>query len=171
MGDALDPKTTYGPVASAKQLARVMRYIETAQTDGAQLITGGGRTLEETGGYFVEPTIFSRVSPSAQIAQDEVFGPVLSVVPFEEEAEALRIANGTIYSLAAYVWTTNLSRGIRMAKGIRSPVLINGTAPLGDGAGHALSWEPAGQSGIGTEGGLAGMESYMRRQTIWFNHG
>ncbi len=170
MGDALDPKTTFGPVVSAKQCARVMQYIETAVTDGVQLVTGGRRALPQTGGYFVEPTVFREVPPAARIAQEEIFGPVLSVIPFQDEAEAIRIANDTIYGLIAYVWTANLSTGMKMAKGIRSSVLINAAAPTGEGPGHARSSEPAGQSGIGPEGGLAGMESYLRRQLVWFNH-
>lgn len=170
MGDALNPKTTFGPLASRQQCERVMRYIETAKDEGAALITGGRRMLEESGGYFVEPTLLSAVSPTSRIAQEEIFGPVLSMIPFEDEAEALRIANGTAYGLAAYVWTSDLSRGMRMAKGIHSSVLINAAAPSGEGAGHAASFEPTRQSGIGTESGLAGLESYLRRQSIWFNH-
>jgi acyl-CoA reductase-like NAD-dependent aldehyde dehydrogenase len=110
------------------------------------------------------------VSPRARIAQEEIFGPVLSIIPFQDEAEAIRIANGTMYGLIAYVWTANLSTGLRMMKGIRSSLLVNATAPMGEGPGHAFSSEPAGQSGIGTESGLAGMESYLRRQLVWFNH-
>ena len=170
MGKALDPQTTFGPVASAQQYSRVMRYIEAAETDGAQLVAGGRRVLQETGGYFVEPTVFRNVSPSAAIAKEEVFGPVLSVIPFEDEAEAIRIANSTMYGLVAYVWTANLSTGMRMAKGIRSSVFINAAAPTGEGAGHAASSEPLGQSGMGAEGGLAGMENYLRRQLVCFSH-
>jgi len=170
MGDALDPNTTYGPLVSAKQCARVMQYIETAQTDGAQLLVGGRRALQDSGGYFVEPTVFGKVSPHARIAQEEVFGPVLSVIPFDDEAEAVRIANGTMYGLAAYVWTTKISTGMRIAKGIRSSTWINAVAPAGEGAGHGYSSEPFGQSGLGAEGGLAGMESYLRRQLLCFNH-
>jgi acyl-CoA reductase-like NAD-dependent aldehyde dehydrogenase len=95
---------------------------------------------------------------------------VLSVISFDDEAQAISVANGTIYGLAANVWTTDLSRGMRMAKAIRSSVRINAVAPAGEGAGHAASSEPARQSGIGTETGLAGMESYLRRQLIAFNH-
>jgi acyl-CoA reductase-like NAD-dependent aldehyde dehydrogenase len=170
MGNALDPKTTFGPLVSAKQCERVMDFVETAQAEGAQLVSGGRRALQETGGYFVEPTLLHRVAPSARIAQEEVFGPVLSVIAFEDEADAIRIANGTPYGLAAYVWTANVSTGMRMAKGIRSSVFINSAAPVGEGSGHAASTEPAGHSGIGTEGGLAGMESYLRRQLICINH-
>lgn len=170
MGDALDPKTTFGPLASAQQCSRVMGYIDSAQADGAELVTGGRRVQPQSGGYFVEPTVFRTVLPTARIAQEEIFGPVLSVTSFEDEREAIRIANGTMYGLAAYVWTANLSTAMRMAKGIRSSVLINAVAPIGEGPGHAFSSEPVGQSGIGTEGGLPGMESYLRRQLVWINH-
>jgi acyl-CoA reductase-like NAD-dependent aldehyde dehydrogenase len=170
MGNALDPKTTFGPVVSAKQCERVMQYIKSASSDGAQLVSGGHRVRQETGGYFVEPTVFRNVSPTARMAQEEIFGPVLAVIPFEDEAEAIHIANNTMYGLAAYVWTANLSTGIRMAKGIRSSVWVNAAAPVGEGPGHAFSFEPTGQSGLGTEGGLAGMESYLRRQLVWFSH-
>jgi acyl-CoA reductase-like NAD-dependent aldehyde dehydrogenase len=170
MGDALDPSTTFGPLASAKQCARVMRYIQTGQRDGAQLICGGRRAMPDTGGYFVEPTIFREVLPTARIAQEEIFGPVLAVIPFDDEDEAIRIANGTIYGLAAYVWTADLSRAMRVAKAIRSSVWVNATAPAGEGSGYATSFEMVAQSGIGTEGGLAGMESYLRRQLLCINH-
>jgi acyl-CoA reductase-like NAD-dependent aldehyde dehydrogenase len=170
MGNALDPKTTFGPLASAKQCERVMHYVETAKADGAQLVVGGRRVLRETGGYFVEPTVFRAVSPSARIAQEEIFGPVLSIIPFDDEVEAIRIANDTMYGLAAYVWTADLSTGMRLAKAIRSSVFINAVPPTGEGAGHAASWEPAGQSGVGTEGGMAGMETYLRRQLVSFAH-
>ena len=170
MGNALDPNTTFGPVASAKQCARVMQYIETAEAEGAQLVTGGRRALRESGGFFIEPTVFRNVPPTARVAQEEIFGPVLSVTVFDDEAEAIRIANGTMYGLVAYVWTASLSTGMRMAKAIRSSVWVNAVAPVGEGPGHAASSEPTGQSGLGTEGGLAGMESYLRRQLVWINH-
>jgi len=168
-GDALDEATTYGPLASAAQCARVMSYIQTAERDGARLITGGRRILPESGGYFVEPTVFT-ASASAKIAREEIFGPVLTVIPFETEAAAVRMANDTVYGLIAYVWTGDLSRGMRMAKQIRSSVLINAESPSGEGPGHAFSSEPQKQSGIGTEGGMAGVESYLQRQLIWINH-
>lgn len=170
MGDALNPGTTFGPLVSEKQRARVMSYVESAAEGGAQLITGGRRSLPETGGFFFEPTLFRNVSPNARIAQEEIFGPVLSVIAFDDEAEAISIANETIYGLAAYVWTASLSTGMRMAKALRSSVRISSAAPVGEGAGHGSSFEPSGESGIGTEGGIAGMESYLRRQRIWFNH-
>jgi acyl-CoA reductase-like NAD-dependent aldehyde dehydrogenase len=170
IGDAVDPSTTFGPVVSAQQCDRVMRYIDTAEQDGAELVTGGRRALPETNGYFIEPTVYRAVSPQARIAQEEIFGPVLSITAFEDEAEALRIANGTRYGLAACVWTAKLSTGMRMAKGIRSAVIVNACAATGEGPGHAFSREPTGYSGIGVEGGMAGLQGYLRRQLVWFNH-
>jgi acyl-CoA reductase-like NAD-dependent aldehyde dehydrogenase len=170
MGDAVDPSTTFGPLASSRQCERVIDYIRSAHNDGAQLVAGGRRVLLDSGGFFVEPTIFREVSPTARIAQEEIFGPVLAVIPFRDEHEAIQIANGTIYGLAAYVWTADLSRAIRMAKAIRSSVWVNAVAPAGEGSGHTASFEMCAQSGIGTEGGLAGMESYLRRQVVCINH-
>jgi acyl-CoA reductase-like NAD-dependent aldehyde dehydrogenase len=170
IGDAQNPATTFGPVASARQCARIVQFIASARAEGAQLVTGGRRALPDSGGFFIEPTVFRNVAPEARIAREEIFGPVLSVIPFEDEAEAIRIANSTAYGLAAYVWTANLSTGLRVAKGIRSPVFVNAVAPKGEGPGHGYSGEPAGQSGIGSEGGLAGMQSYLRRQLVWINH-
>jgi acyl-CoA reductase-like NAD-dependent aldehyde dehydrogenase len=170
MGDARDPKTTFGPLVSAQQRDRVMSYIESASADGAQCVAGGRKAMLNSGGFFVEPTLFQSVAPTARIAQEEIFGPVLSVTSFQDEGEAIRIANGTVYGLGAYVWTANLSTGIRMAKGIRSSVRVSAVAPKGEAAGYAASSEPAGQSGFGAETGLAGMESYMRTQRVWFHH-
>jgi acyl-CoA reductase-like NAD-dependent aldehyde dehydrogenase len=171
MGDALDPKTTFGPLVSARQHARVLRYIENARAEGAQLVMGGRPALSESGGYFVEPTLFRNVAPKSAIAQEEVFGPVLSVIVFDDEDQAVQIANDTIYGLAAYVWTASLTTGMRMAKRLRSSVRIHSAAPTGEGAGYAATNEPARQSGVGAEGGMTGMEGYLRRQRVWFSHG
>lgn len=171
IGDALDPQTSFGPIASAKQCARVMGYIEGAMSAGTPLATGGKRTCVDTGGFYVEPTLFYDVSPEARIAQEEIFGPVLSVIPFDSEDEAVRIAKGTGYGLAATIWTASLTAGMRLAKALRSSVVVNAEHQKGEGAGFAASHEPTGLSGFGAEGGLAGMESYMRRQLMWFNHG
>jgi acyl-CoA reductase-like NAD-dependent aldehyde dehydrogenase len=170
IGDALDPKTTFGPLASANQYSRVMQYVEAATSEGAELVTGGRRASKPAGGYFMEPTIFRNVRPAAKLARDEIFGPVLAVIPFDEEADAIRLANDTAYGLSAYVWTASLSTGMRMAKGISCSVRLNAVAPRGEGAGYAVSSEPFGQSGVGVEGGLAGLETYLRRQRILINH-
>jgi acyl-CoA reductase-like NAD-dependent aldehyde dehydrogenase len=171
IGSAIDPQVEFGPVVSDKQLNRIMGYIESAEREGAILSYGGQRVLQASGGYFVEPTIFTEVPQSSRIVQEEIFGPVLSVTAFDTEEEAVRLANGTIYGLATYIWTASLSTGMRLAKAVRTSVLINSTRPRGEGAGFAASAEPYRQSGIGTESGLGGLESYTRRQTMWFNHG
>jgi acyl-CoA reductase-like NAD-dependent aldehyde dehydrogenase len=170
IGNALDPRTTFGPLASQKQCARVQGYIDGARDSRAKLLLGGQRVLRDSGGFFIEPTIFTDVPADARIAQEEIFGPVLSVMPFDDETHALRLANSTVYGLGAYVWTASLSTGMRMSKGLRTTVRINAAAPSGEGPGFAYSSEPAAQSGFGAEGGLPGMESYMRRQLVWFNH-
>jgi acyl-CoA reductase-like NAD-dependent aldehyde dehydrogenase len=171
MGNALDPKTTFGPVASAKQCARVMEYIGSAREEGAELVIGGSRALRESKGFFIEPTLFRCVPPSARIAREEIFGPVMVTTCFDREAEAIQIANDTDYGLAAYAWTAQIATGMRIMKSIRASIQINAAAPAGEGAGFATCYEPARQSGIGIEGGLTGMTSYLRRQRVAFNHG
>jgi acyl-CoA reductase-like NAD-dependent aldehyde dehydrogenase len=171
VGDPLQPPTTFGPLASARQLGRVLEYVTSAASEGAQLVTGGQQVLTETGGHFMQPTLFRNVSPQARIAREEIFGPVLAVTAFDDEAEAIRLANSSIYGLLAYVWTARIATGMRVAKAIRASVRVNAVPPSGEGSGHAASYEPARQSGIGAEGGLAGLESYMRRQTIGIFHG
>lgn len=170
VGDPLDPKTVFGPLASATQCERVMAHIAEAHREGAQLVTGGRRALEDSGGYFVEPTLFRNVAPTSRMTQEEIFGPVLSVTAFDSEEEAIRLANGTMYALSAYIWTADMSRAMRMANEIRSAVRLNAAPPSGEGPGYAYSWEPAQQSGVGVEGGMAGLESYLRRQLVWINH-
>jgi len=170
MGAAMAPETTFGPVVSALHRDRVMGFIDEARGTDAELVTGGRRALEGSGGFFVEPTIFTNVPPTSRIAQEEIFGPVLAVTPFEDEAEAVRLANGTAYGLIAYVWTANLSRGLRLMKAIPSSIRINGAVPAGEGSGYAASNEPLGHSGIGAEGGMGGFEGYFRRQLVSFSH-
>jgi acyl-CoA reductase-like NAD-dependent aldehyde dehydrogenase len=170
VGDASRTETTFGPLASASQYARVTDCIGTALREGTDLVAGGEQLLRDSGGYFVEPTIFRNVSPTSRLAREEIFGPVLSVMTFETEQEAVRLANDTIYGLSAYLWSNNLSTSMRLSREIRSSLFINAAVPRGEGAGHACSFEPAGHSGVGTEGGLAGMESYMRRRLMWISH-
>ncbi|MCW0236318.1 MAG: aldehyde dehydrogenase family protein [Ferrovibrio sp.] len=167
-GDAADPATTFGPLVSKPQLEKVMKYIEQAPQAGAELVTGGQRLLSDTGGNFVAPTIFRNVQPSAAIAQEEIFGPVLSVTAFDTEDEAIWLANGTRYGLNAYVWTANMGVGMRMAEAIQSTVSVRSGATTGKGSGHASTGEPFGDSGIGAEGGMVGLESYLRNHSVAF---
>ena len=161
-----------GPINNKQQYGKVQFYIDLAKKEGAKLLHGGGvpQGDEFKRGYWVEPTVFGDVNMSMRIAKEEVFGPVLSVIAFDDEDEAVRIANDTIYGLAAYVWTASLTTGMRMAKRIRSSVRIHSAAPTGEGAGYAAANEATRQSGIGAEGGMTGMEAYLRRQRVWFSH-
>ena len=170
-GDALDSKTTFGPLATEQRCSAVMKYIESGLDEGAELVTGGTRLLQASGGYFVAPTVFRNVQPDAKIFREEIFGPVLAVTTFRDTEEAIQLANATPYGLAAYAWTRDMATGMRLSDGIHSAILINARAPTGEGPGHAGSNEPYGQSGMGIEGGMAGLGSYMRRQLLWFNHG
>jgi gamma-glutamyl-gamma-aminobutyraldehyde dehydrogenase len=151
-------------VASLDQLQKNLAHVEGAMAEGAQLRTGGKRILENTGGYFMSPTILDAVKPTMTVAQEEVFGPVLAVIPFEDEADALRIANGTKYGLASAVWTSNLSRAHRMVRGIQAGVVhvntyggADNTVPLG---GHK-------QSGNGHDKSLHALEKYQNLKTAW----
>lgn len=168
-GDPLDPAISYGPMANRQQMEKVLGYIENG-TSKANLIFGGRRLLPNSGGYFVEPTIFGNVSMGDPLFQHEIFGPVLTITRFRNVEEAISIANATPYGLAAYVWTTNLNTGLRLSKEVQAGmVTVNGSSPQGEGS-EAISTEPYGQSGVGTEFGLAGLESYTRAQVVWLNH-
>jgi acyl-CoA reductase-like NAD-dependent aldehyde dehydrogenase len=167
-GDPLDPNTTCGPLISEPQLTKVLGYIADGKASGAQIVLGGKRTLESSGGYFVETTIFDHVHPNMRIAREEIFGPVLSVMTFKDVDEAIQLANSTIYGLSATVWTQSIHRVQKMMKGLRAGEIdIKATArpsaglPLG-----ALAIEPHKQSGIGIEGGLEGLQSYTVLRTI-----
>jgi 4-(gamma-glutamylamino)butanal dehydrogenase len=171
-GDPQLPTTTYGPIASQGQMERVLSYISAGMAEGAELIHGGLRILRESGGYFVQPTVYANVPERSRLAQEEIFGPVLSVLGFQDTDEAIRLANSTCYGLSAYVWTSRAQTAFRVANEVHAGyTLVNAIAPRGEGPGMAISGEPYGLSGMGVEGGKAGLESYMRRHTVWFNHG
>ena len=165
-GDALCEKTNLGPLVSKQQLEKVLGYIYRGLQEGGELVLGGKRLLDKSAGYFIEPTIIRNVQSGSTIEQEEIFGPVLSVMTFNNEQEAIQQANNTCYGLAANVWTVSLARGMRMANAIPSTISINASAPSGAGAGHAAVSEPLGESGVGAEGGLAGLQSYSRRQLV-----
>ena len=168
MGDALDPKTTFGPLVSAKQHARVLRYIENAPADGAQLVMGGRAALSQSGGYFVEPTLFRNVAPKSALAQEEVFGPVLSVIKFKDEEEAVAIANDIAYGLGAGIWTQSVRRATSVSKRIRAGTVWVNTY-------RAVSFlMPFGgykASGLGRENGAEAIEGYLQTKSVWINNG
>lgn len=163
VGDPLDPATNAGAVNSLRQLQQNLAFVEEARGQG-RTVLGGRRIHEDTGGYYMEPTIVTGVDPSDRIAQEEVFGPVLAVMPFDTEEEAVALANGTDFGLAAAVWTSDLSRAHRMVRRIRAGVVhVNTyggtdlTVPLGG----------VKQSGNGHDKSLHAFDKYLDLKTAW----
>src|SRR3954454_7879407 len=167
VGDPMDRETKMGPLVTREHQDKVLGYIGIGRGEG-RLITGGGRPrgrdLER--GFFVEPTIFADVDNRARIAQEEIFGPVLVVIPFADEAEAIRIANDTPYGLAGAVWTRDVFRGIRVLKQIRAGILwLNTYHPTYNEA----PWGGYKQSGFGRELGRYGIDHYLETKQINLN--
>lgn len=163
VGDPLDLRTEAGAVNSAAQLARNLGFVDRARAEGARVLTGGAQVLQETGGWFMAPTVLE-AAPEMEVARAEVFGPVLSVIPFASEDEAVRIANGTDYGLAAAVWTADLSRAHRMVRRVRAGLVhVNTyggsdlTVPLG---GH-------GQSGNGHDKSPHALDKFTNLKSAW----
>jgi aldehyde dehydrogenase (NAD+) len=162
VGDPLDPDTRLGPLISAVQRDRVESYIAKGKSEGARLVTGGGRPAEFSQGYYVEPTVFSGVSTKMTIAQEEIFGPVLSILPYDTEEEAVGIANDSIYGLAGGVWSGDPDQAMSVARRMRT-----GQVDVNGGRSNLLA--PFGgckQSGIGRELGAFGLEEYFQIKSI-----
>lgn len=162
LGDPLDPATEMGPAATQAQYAKIVGMIDAAVGEGARLAHGGAAS--EQGGLFVKPTVLTGVAPSMTIARDEVFGPVLSVMPFDSEEEAIALANDTRYGLAAGIWTRDVQRAHRVSARIRAgSIWINAyrvVAPFAPFGGF-------GHSGIGRENGRQGLDEYLETKTVW----
>ncbi|MBS1884860.1 MAG: aldehyde dehydrogenase family protein [Actinobacteria bacterium] len=162
-GDPFDPETRLGPLVSATQRERVRGYIGKGEAEGAKLLTGGAAPPEGLErGFFVRPTVFSEVTPEMTIAREEIFGPVLAIQPYEDEADAVRIANATEYGLAGGVWSADEERAIAVARKLRTgQVEINGGAfnPIAPFGGY-------GQSGHGRENGRWGLEEFLQVKSL-----
>ena len=163
IGDPLEMTTQIGPLVSSRQRERVEGYIAKGTADGGRVVAGGGRPADRDKGWFVQPTVFANVDPLHTIAQEEIFGPVLAVIPYADEAEAVQIANNTDYGLGGSVWTSDQERGEAFAKKVRS-----GTV----GVNHYVNdpFAPFGgikSSGMGRELGPEGLTAFQNLQTIY----
>ncbi|GGU62617.1 aldehyde dehydrogenase [Pseudomonas laurentiana] len=163
-GNPLDPATTVGALVDTQQMNTVLSYIESGHTEGAKLVAGGKRILQETGGTYVEPTIFDGVSNAMKIAQEEIFGPVLSVIAFDSVDDAIRIANDTPYGLAAAIWTADISKAHLTAKALRAgSVWINQY----DGGDMTAPFGGFKQSGNGRDKSLHAFDKYTELKATW----
>lgn len=168
MGDPMNADTQIGPICNRPQLEKILKYIEIAKAEGARPVLGGSRaTRPECGdGWFVEPTIFEGVDNRMRIAQEEVFGPVLSVIPFDDDEEAVAIGNDVIYGLAAGVWTENIRRAFAMADRLQS-----GTVWINTYRANSFISPFGGykRSGFGREGGQEMLKEYLQVKSVWIS--
>jgi aldehyde dehydrogenase (NAD+) len=162
-GDPTNPENLQGPLINARQRERVLGFIEKGKSEGSRLVVGGGRPEQFEKGYYVEPTLFVDVDPDSTLAQEEIFGPVLAVIPYEDDDDAVRIANNSRYGLSGAVVGADLERSYNIAKRLRTgTVSVNGGLWFGPDS-------PFGgykESGLGREHGVAGFEEYLETKTL-----
>jgi len=166
LGDPLDKATAMGPVVSAVQMHRVLEYVDIGRREGAELAAGGVRVGST--GFFVAPTVFANVEHSMRISQEEIFGPVATVIRFKDDDDALRIANGTRYSLAAGVWSEDIRRIHRFIKRLKAGTVWANTYGPTD---VRLPWGGSRDSGFGREHGEAAIENFTEPKAVWINTG
>ncbi len=164
IGDTASEDTIMGPLVSRNQLNTVMDYIDVGKKEGACVAYGGHRIGEK--GFYVEPTVFTDVKHEMRISQEEIFGPVASIIPFEDEEDAIRIANGTAFSLAAGVWSADVTRIHKVAQELKAGTVWINTYGYTD---VRLPWGGTGESGFGREHGEAALEHFTEPKTIWLS--
>jgi len=167
-GDPLDPATAMGPMIDATQLKTVADYVAIGRNEGASLVSGGRQSLPESGGFYYEPTIFQAVSKDMRIAREEIFGPVLSVIGFEDAGEAVSIANDSIYGLAGAVWSNDINRAHKVAAAVRV-----GTMGINNYFGGDITVPFGGfkQSGNGRDKSMHAFDDYTELKTTWIEFG
>jgi len=166
-GDPLDPDTRLGAIVSEKQLDRIMSYVESGTRQGASLIAGGRRAREESGGFFMEPTVFADVSPDMRIAQEEIFGPVLSAITVSGADEAIAVANASQYGLAAGIWTDNVKTAMNASRMLRAGVVWVNCFDRGSMSAPFGGFK---QSGFGRDKSLHAFDKYTDWKSIWLAH-
>jgi acyl-CoA reductase-like NAD-dependent aldehyde dehydrogenase len=169
--DILDPHTNFGAMIHEAHMNKVLAYIDSGAKEGATLVAGGKRVHIDTGtidseGFYIEPTIFDNVNPKQKIAQEEIFGPVLSVMTFSTEEEAIALANDSCYGLAAYVATENMGRARRLSQDINAGSVMFVSSSTPTACYRELGKEGHRESGFGAEGGLLGLASYSLTTSV-----
>jgi len=164
VGDPFETTTNMGPLTMSRQLERVQGYIAKGKQEGAKLLTGGGRPSKFSRGYFIEPTVFTDVDSRMTIAQEEIFGPVVSIIRYKDENDAIRIANDTQYGLHGAIYTADPEKGFALARRVRSgSVTVNGLI-----VDPKMPFGGFKQSGLGREGGIEGLDLYFETKTVYF---
>lgn len=166
-GNPMEADTNIGPVTTPAQYQKILDYIDIAKKEGARCILGGSAAPDLPGGQFVEPTIFVDVTPQMRIAREEVFGPVLSIIGFDDEEEAIKLGNDSVYGLAAGVWTENIGRAVRMSKALRAGTVWVNTYRA---VSYMMPFGGMKHSGIGRESGIESIRHYLETKSTWISY-